>query len=245
MEYLHDALSVMPIDFRIIRNVTGKGRFASIEDIEAIENIASATIYYRPAAVEADVFTINYRFAEAGDFIGIVSARNPESGKSYAAVFPFEVGFTGWGYWPFFIALLLLVQLQYLFMTGRLKRWFAGSPAAAVFLLLLFPGALLADNMVVSYTTADGDPVINRMHTWILHIEDESGVGIEGATVAVNGGMPAHSHGLPTKPRVTADLGGGDYRLEGVRFHMRGSWEMVISITTESGTTIVKIPLQL
>lgn len=245
MEYLHDALSVMPIDFRIIRNVTGKGRFARIEDIEAIADIESATIYYRPPALEADIFTVNYRFAEEGDFIGVVSARNPDSGKSYAAVFPFEVGFTGLGYWPFFIAVLLLLQLQYLFMTGRLKRWFAGSSAAALFMLLLLPGMSLAENLVVSYTTPDGDPVINRMHSWILHIEDEAGVGVEGATVEVDGGMPQHDHGLPTKPRVTADLGGGDYRLEGMRFHMSGSWEITVRVTTESGTTIVKFPLQL
>jgi hypothetical protein len=245
MEYLHDALSVMPIDFRIIRNVTGKGRFARIEDIEAIADIESATVYYRPPALEADIFTVNYQFAEEGDFIGIVSARNPDSGKSYAAVFPFEVGFTGLGYWPFFIALLLLVQLQYLFMTGRLKRWFGGSSVAALFMLFLLPGMSLADNLLVSYTTPDGDPVINRMHSWILHIEDESGVGVEGATIDVDGGMPQHNHGLPTKPRVTEDLGGGDYRLEGMRFHMSGSWEITLRITTKSGTTIVKIPLQL
>ena len=28
MEYMHDALQTMPVDFRIIRDVTGKGRFA-------------------------------------------------------------------------------------------------------------------------------------------------------------------------------------------------------------------------
>ena len=248
MEYQHDSLSEMAIDFRIIRDVTGKGRFARIEDIDGIADIESATVFYRPPVVEPDVYAINYEFAEEGDFIGIVSAQHLETGKVYAAVFPFEVGFTGLGYWPFFIGLLLLIQIQYLIMSGRLRRWFGKSPVTTVSLitcLLLFPPVTFADDLVVTYTTPNGDPVINKMHSWILHIEDTNGLEIEGAIVDVEGGMPEHDHGLPTKPRITAELGGGDYRLEGMRFHMRGYWEIVVSITTDSGTSKITIPLQL
>ena len=39
MEYQHDSLSEMEIDFRIIRDITGKGRFARLEDVEQIANI--------------------------------------------------------------------------------------------------------------------------------------------------------------------------------------------------------------
>lgn len=248
MEYQHDSLSEMAIDFRLIRDVTGKGRFARIEDVAQIGDLQSATVYYQSAVIEPDIYMVNYAFEEEGDFIGIVSATHPETGKVYAAVFPFEVGFTGLGYWPFFIGLLVLIQIQYLLMSGRLKRWFGkGLPAAAGFalFLLLFPLASYADDLVVTYTTPDGDPQINRMHSWILHIETDAGVEVEGATVEVDGGMPKHNHGLPTKPRVTEELGGGDYKLDGVRFHMSGYWEIVVSVTTDSGTSIVMIPLQL
>lgn len=248
MEYQHDSLSEMLIDFRIIRDVTGKGRFARIEDIDSIADIESATVFYRPPVIEPDVYSINYEFGEEGKFIGIVSAENPETGKIYAAVFPFEVGFTGLGYWPFFIGLLVLIQLQYLLMSGRLKRWFGKNAAATasvtVFLLLLSP-ATFAGELVVTYTTPDGEPVINQMHSWILHIENTDGVEIEGAIVDVEGGMPEHDHGLPTKPRITAELGGGDYKLEGMRFHMSGYWEIVVSITTDAGTSKVTIQMQL
>lgn len=248
MEYQHDSLSEMAIDFRIIRDVTGKGRFARIEDIDGITDIDSATVFYRPPVIEPDVYLINYEFREEGNFIGIVSAQHPETGKVYAAVFPFEVGFTGLGYWPFFIGLLVLIQLQYLLMSGRLKRWFGKDSAATasviVWLLLISP-ATFAANLVVTYTTPDGDPVINQMHSWILHIEDADGRKIEGAIVDVEGGMPEHDHGLPTKPRITEELGGGDYKLEGMRFHMHGYWEIVVSVTTAAGTSKVTIPLQL
>lgn len=248
MEYQHDSLSEMLIDFRIIRDVTGKRRFARIEDIDAITDIDSATVYYRPPIIEPDIYLINYEFAEEGDFIGIVSAEHPETGKVYAAVFPFEVGFTGPGYWPFFIGLLVLIQFQYLLMSGRLKSWFRKESATAMSLaicLLLFSPASFADDLVVTYTTPDGDPVINKMHSWILHIENDDGLEIEGATIDVEGGMPQHNHGLPTKPRVTQELGGGDYKLEGMRFHMSGYWEVVVSVTTDNGTSKVTIPLQL
>ena len=248
MEYQHDSLSEMLLDFRIIRDVTGKGRFARMEDIEAIDNIDSATVFYQPAVVEPDIYAINYEFAEEGDFIGIVSATHVESGKVYAAVFPFEVGFTGLGYWPLIIALLVFIQVQYLLMSGRIKRWLPSRTAAAmlvVFCVSIFLPTAYANDYVVTYTTPDGEPRINRMHRWILHIEREDGSALEGAIVDVEGGMPEHDHGLPTKPRVTQELGGGDYRLDGMRFHMSGHWEIVVSITTEAGTSIVKIPLQL
>jgi hypothetical protein len=248
MEFMHDALETMPIDFRIIRDMTGKGRFARMEDVQAIEDLDAATVFYQSASTEPDVYSVVHTFESEGDFIGIVSARNPESGDVYAAVFPFEVGFTGWGYWPLFIGLLVLIQIQYFAMSGRLKRWFSGtSPAtlALAALLLPIPEPAHAGEFIVSYTTPDGPPEINRMHSWILYVESESGEPIEGAEIEVDGGMPAHDHGLPTQPRVTEDLGDGYYRLDGVRFHMNGYWEMVVTIRSDESEDTVVIPLTL
>ena len=248
MEYLHDSMSEMLIDFRIIRDVTGKGRFARIEDIDQIPDIDSATVYYQPPVVEPDVYLVNHEFREDGDFIGIVSATHPDTGKFHAAVFPFEVGYTGLGYWPFFLGLLVLIQLQYLLMSGKLMAWFARTPATVgslMLCLMLYSPASIAENLVISYTTLDGPAQINRMHTWILHIETEAGVGVEGAIVTVGDGMPEHDHGLRTIPRVTEELGGGDYKLDGLRFHMGGYWEIIVTVTTDSGVSTVTIPLQL
>lgn len=248
MEYLHDSMSEMLIDFRIIRDVTGRGRFARIEDVDRIPDIDSVTVYYQPPIVEPDVYLVNYDFREEGDFVGIVSAMHPDTGKVHAAAFPFEVGYTGFGYWPFFLGLLVFVQLQYLLMSGKLKRWFVSTPAIAgslVLCLMLYSPASIADSLVISYTTLDGPPQINVMQSWILHIETEDGDGVEGATITVDGGMPEHNHGLPTKPRVTEELGGGDYKLDGLRFHMSGYWEIEVTVTTDSGVSTVMLPLQL
>jgi hypothetical protein len=253
MEYQHDALKNMPIDFRIIRDVTGKGRFARMEDIAQIDNLDGVTVFYQEGVVEPDVFTVLHEFSEEGEFIGIVSATQPDTSKVYAAVFPFEVGFTGIGYWPFFVAVLVLLQLQYLVMSGRLKHWMKGrwSGAASSFLLcalLLAPvAAVFAEDseLRVSYSTPAGPPEINRIHSWILHLESADGVPVENANIEVIGGMPEHDHGLPTQPRVTEELGNGDYRLDGMRFHMRGHWEITVTVVTAEGSSVVVIPLYL
>lgn len=248
MEFMHDALQTMPIDFRIIRDVTGKGRFARMEDIERIDDLDAATVFYRPAELEPDVYSIVYTFEGEGDFVGIVSARNTDTGEVYAAVFPFEVGFTGWGYWPFIIGLLVVIQFQYLVMSGRLRRWFKkASPAVLVLgaVLLHAPHQAGAAGFIVTYSTPDGPPEINQMHSWILHIESDAGEAIEGAQIEVDGGMPAHDHGLPTRPRVTEELGDGYYRLDGVRFHMSGYWEMVILIRSDESEETVVVALTL
>lgn len=243
MEYMHDALQTMPVDFRIIRDVTGKGRFARMEDVDDIRDIDAVTVFYREPIIEPDVYTVAHSFTEEGDFIGIVSARHPETGVVYASVFPFEVGFTGFGYWPYIVLLLLLIQLQYLYMSGRLRRWF-GTASIALLALSLASTDAHAGEYSVTWTT--DEPVeINRMYSWILHVENATGDPVTGATIVVDGGMPAHDHGLPTAPRVTAELGDGDYRLDGLRFHMRGSWQLIFTIRVGSTEETVVVALEL
>lgn len=123
MEYLHDELSRVPVDFRIIRDVTGKGRFARWEDVAAIEDLDSVTVFYQPPTIEPDVFTVLYDFTEDGDYIGVVTAAPSTGDRQHIAVFPFEVGYTGFGYWPLIVGVLVLIQIQYLLMSGRLAKW--------------------------------------------------------------------------------------------------------------------------
>jgi len=83
----------------------------------------------------------------------------------------------------------------------------------------------------VSYTASSGTVPVNQMHRWTLHVESADGLPVEGADITVDGDMPQHGHGLPTRPRVTRDLGGGDYLVEGMKFHMGGWWVMDFTIT--------------
>lgn len=88
----------------------------------------------------------------------------------------------------------------------------------------------------VSYESELEPLQINQLHAWVLHLENAQGEAVTGATIDVDGGMPEHDHGLATRPRVTAELGDGAYRLEGLRFHMRGNWELQLTIVAGGKT---------
>ena len=53
-----------------------------------------------------------------------------------------------------------------------------------------------------------------KLQRWVLHIERPNGVPVDACQIAVDGGMPQHGHGLPTKPRMTRALGNGDYVID-------------------------------
>lgn len=84
-----------------------------------------------------------------------------------------------------------------------------------------------------------------RMQTLRVEITDAAGSPVDNATIGIDGGMPEHGHGLPTRPRVTRALGHGLYEIEGVRFNMRGWWEFKLAITAPSGTDVVTFNLAL
>jgi len=95
----------------------------------------------------------------------------------------------------------------------------------------------------ISYQSELEPITINQIHNWVLHIETPAGDPVSGAKISVSGGMPMHNHGLPTNPKVTTDLGRGKYKLEGLRFHMRGYWELIVIIEVQGrrDTGIVKL----
>jgi hypothetical protein len=98
---------------------------------------------------------------------------------------------------------------------------------------------------LVSYESELRPPVINRIHSWTIFIEDADGNPVTGARLSMTGGMPIHNHGLPTDPRMTRELGDGRYLFEGVRFHMNGAWELNLTIETDEASDVVVIPLTL
>jgi hypothetical protein len=74
-----------------------------------------------------------------------------------------------------------------------------------------------------------------KMHGWTLHIETMDGTPVDLCDVKVDGGMPQHGHGLPTKPRVTRRLGNGDHVVEGMKFNMGGWWVVKFAVSSAAG----------
>ena len=86
---------------------------------------------------------------------------------------------------------------------------------------------------------------LRQLQTIPVRITDSAGRPVEGAAIAIDGGMPQHGHGLPTQPRVKRALGNGVYEIEGVRFSMGGWWEFKVAIAASAGSDTVTFNLDL
>ena len=84
-----------------------------------------------------------------------------------------------------------------------------------------------------------------KLQRWTLHLETTTGVAVDSAKVTVDGGMPQHGHGLPTRPRVTRPLGPGDYAVEGMKFNMGGWWVVKFRVASAAGTDSLVFNLKL
>lgn len=322
MEYLHPGLDEASIDFRVIRNVTGLGRFAMWEDVARIADLDEVTVFYHAPAIVPGVYSVVHRFDEPGEFIGIVTAAPGDAGAPYTAVFPFEVGFTGFGVWPLILLAIALLQLHLWYSGGRSQRrfgwlqrrfgwlsghfgWFRGrvgwlrrrlgrlSPggigAVAALGCAFWFASVAQGNQATGLSEAESqipsradlseaesgiptragvsatesripsraghfqvtvspdlEPLaINTIHRWAVEVLTAEGAPVPSAEITIRGGMPAHDHGLPTRPEATGYLGEGRYLIEGMRFHMAGYWEVILGIETDAQSDEVVIPLEL
>ncbi len=147
---------------------------------------------------------------------------------------------------------------------GRLLRWLGLGLGALVLLAVIAFGLMLAwmnyvpadlntsTSLVsdkglyrVSYVPQFEPAPINQIQSWTLYLETADGRPVENAQIKVDGDMPQHGHGLPTRPQVTEYLGNGAYRVEGLKFHMPGWWIVEFDITAEGQTDHVTFNLTL
>lgn len=95
--------------------------------------------------------------------------------------------------------------------------------------------ATVDGKFIVSIQPPAAPPAINQMHSWRILVSTPGGAPVSGARIAVDGGMPQHGHGLPTRPQVTPELGEGAYQLDGMKFSMTGWWEIKLVIQASEG----------
>ena len=148
---------------------------------------------------------------------------------------------------------IAVLQLNYWFMNRR-RRQATAAALAACAVLAAVPVESMADDIdavrsrdgyfLVRYEPGLDPLVINRIHSWTLTVTTADGRPVDDATLKVSGGMPLHDHGLPTAPRATA-TGGGQYRVEGMRFHMNGEWELLVEIDDGDRRDLVRIEFEL
>jgi hypothetical protein len=95
-----------------------------------------------------------------------------------------------------------------------------------------------------SYVSSPAPVPLLTVHTWTVTVVDADENPVTDARIMVLGAMPAHEHGLPTLPQVK-NLGGGRYLIEGLKFHMPGTWIVALRIKSGGVTDSVRFELAL
>jgi len=91
------------------------------------------------------------------------------------------------------------------------------------------------NNYVVTLQPPASPVAINHLHAWQVKLASPTGAPVSNARIKVDGGMPQHGHGLPTRPQVTRELADGGYLIEGMKFSMTGWWEIKLAIDGPAG----------
>ena len=76
---------------------------------------------------------------------------------------------------------------------------------------------------------------IGEFHTWRIEVRDPEGALIAPYEVTLEGGMPQHGHGLPTRPEARRVPGEDAILVEGVQFNMPGDWTLHVAVVAAAG----------
>jgi hypothetical protein len=66
--------------------------------------------------------------------------------------------------------------------------------------------------------------------------------GAGGMRVMVDADMPAHRHGMNTKPEII-EVGPGHYRVSGLLFHMAGDWVIMVDVSGDGQSERASFPV--
>lgn len=111
----------------------------------------------------------------------------------------------------------------------------AGCMSAPTNLDLSLTRPTVDNTFVVTLVPPAKPAAIHQLHSWQVRLASRAGVPISHARIKVDGGMPQHGHGLPTRPQVTRELADGTYLIEGLKFSMTGWWEIKLAIDSAEG----------
>lgn len=122
IDFIHDELRGMDVDFRIIKDVKKIGIKATLADLGTKEDIIANTIYHQePQRFPRGTMTNTINFTEQGQYVGLVTAVNPETGREFVSVFPFAVGVVH--YAKYVVSIVMILVLTLVFFGIFLYRW--------------------------------------------------------------------------------------------------------------------------
>jgi hypothetical protein len=120
VDFVSNALRGMEVEFRVLNDVKDLKSQGRYEDLGTREEIEAATVVrLPPQTYPRGTLTFEHGFDKSGWYIGMLSARDPATGKELHSVFPFMVGMShAWNYAPAFLLVLGIAGFTY-WMSGR------------------------------------------------------------------------------------------------------------------------------
>jgi len=122
MDFIDDELRNMDVDFRVLRDVEAIGVTATLADLGTKQDIEKNTDFYSEAKrFPRGTMSVTIDFKAEGQYIGLVTAKNPETGREYTSVFPFSVGVVD--YAQYVVPIVLILMLTLVFFGIFLYKW--------------------------------------------------------------------------------------------------------------------------
>ena len=70
----------------------------------------------------------------------------------------------------------------------------------------------------------------NELFAFGVTLVAADGIDPTELEILVDAGMPQHAHGMTVRPKAQRDRGNGRYKVDGMLFHMPGSWELYVDV---------------
>lgn len=87
-----------------------------------------------------------------------------------------------------------------------------------------------------SLIPARGSILLGQPFTGEVEVRTADGAPVDGATLMLATWLPELDRAGATQPRFAAALGGGRYRVEGLRFERDGWWNVKLTVSAPAGT---------
>lgn len=140
---------------------------------------------------------------------------------------------------------------------GDAKPGFNRSPIATAKLALamLCSGAGAAAAQTVHGTSPDGEwrieisqmpapAPLNQMISPLLRLTSREGPPPKNTGITLTGLRTYTRNTLPTAPQIVPLPVPGQYRIEGLRFHIAGPWQLTFTIKSETNSAQITIPIE-
>ena len=107
----------------------------------------------------------------------------------------------------------------------------------------VWPSTLPTDRGTFEVTVSPKGGKIERNKHFSLDVSLVAKTGdTKNVAIVVDADMPAHRHGMNTKPEITAE-GPDHYRIDGMVFHMAGDWVITVDVVREGTTERASFPV--